>query len=196
MLRELKPIRQSMMNNNRKKIVVSCIATIFLVLLYCLIFSFSEQDGETSGGLSQKVSKKCVEIVDEVTNRNWTKQMKESLAEYFEHPIRKLAHFSEYAVMGILVFIIWCPWLGLPEKMNPEAKNKGLFAFWQRNRIKIIVMIWVFLSAVFDEIHQTFTPGRDGNFLDVLLDTTGGCFGLVVCLLCAKLTKRLRRKKD
>ena len=28
--------------------------------------------------------------------------------------------------------------------------------------------------AVSDEYHQTFVPGRDGNLLDVLIDTLGG----------------------
>lgn len=28
--------------------------------------------------------------------------------------------------------------------------------------------------AVSDEYHQTFIPGRDGNLLDVLIDTLGG----------------------
>ena len=50
--------------NKRKKIVVSSIATIFLIFLYILIFTFSEQDGETSGGLSRMISEKCVEILN------------------------------------------------------------------------------------------------------------------------------------
>ncbi len=170
---------------SKKKIVVSSIATIFLVLLYCLIFGFSEQDGETSGGLSRMISEKCVELLNMLSGRNWSELMMEGLAEYFENPIRKLAHFAEYAVMGGLLFGIWYPWLGLSRK-----GDRGL---WKRipYLVKIIVP-WIFVSAAFDEIHQLFVPGRCGNFLDVLLDTCGGCFGLLCCML---MTKILRKTK-
>ena len=46
-------IRQSMMRSSkRRKMAVSVMAAILLVLLYRLIFVFSGQDGEESGSLS------------------------------------------------------------------------------------------------------------------------------------------------
>ena len=164
--------------NNRKKIVVSSIATIFLVFLYVLIFTFSEQDGETSGGLSRMISEKCVEILNALSGKKWSEVVMQSMADYFENPIRKLAHFCEYAVMGALLFSIWYPWIGMKKKI---AK---------------IIIPWVFVSAAFDEIHQLFTPGRCGNIWDVLLDTTGGCFGLLCCILVAKRCQRKHLKKE
>ncbi len=160
---------------HKQKIVVSSIATIFLILLYILIFSFSEQDGETSGGLSRMISEKCVEFFNMLSGKNWTELMMEGMADYFENPIRKLAHFAEYAIMGVLLFGIWYPWLGMTRK----ADN----GFWKRipYLVKIIVP-WVFVSAAFDEIHQLFVPDRCGNIWDVLLDTAGGCFGLLCCI--------------
>ena len=41
-------------------------------------------------------------------------------------------------------------------------------------RIYIITIIFCFLYACSDEIHQLFIPGRSGELLDVLIDTTGG----------------------
>lgn len=160
--------------NNRKKIVVSSIATIFLIFLYILIFTFSEQDGETSGGLSRMISEKCVEILNALSGKKWSEVVMESMTEYFENPIRKLAHFGEYAIMGALLFGVWYPWLGLEKKL-----------------VKIIIP-WVFLSAAFDEMHQLFIPGRCGNLWDVLLDTTGGGFGLLCCVLSVKALGRKR----
>ncbi len=166
--------------SKKKKIVVSSIAAIFLILLYILIFSFSEQDGETSGGLSRMISEKCVEFLNVLSGKHWTELMMEGMADYFEHPIRKLAHFCEYAVMGGLLFGIWYPWLGL--KCKEQRKQSGtVYKGWPL-LVKIIIP-WVFVSAALDEIHQLFVPGRDGNIWDVLLDTTGGCFGLLCCMI-------------
>ncbi|MBQ4537046.1 MAG: VanZ family protein [Lachnospiraceae bacterium] len=158
-------------DKSRKK-AVTFVAALFLLLLYLIIFDFSGQDGEKSGGISRKVTIKCVEVVDNVANKNWTVAIKERLAELWEVPVRKCAHFMEYACMGMLVYIMWRPW---------KERDKKLF---------LLVALWVFLSATGDEIHQTFVPGRDGNFRDVLLDTAGGCFGLIVCVMGEKLVEK------
>lgn len=178
---------------SKKKIVVSSIATIFLIFLYCLIFSFSEQDGEASGGLSRMISEKCVAFLNLISGKKWTELMMNSLTEYFENPIRKIAHFCEYALMGVLLFGIWYPWIGLKrgEKvLANDTKGKKIPLL-----VKIIIP-WVFLSAALDEIHQLFVPGRYGNVWDVLLDTAGGCFGLFCCMWGVKymLHKRKKRK--
>lgn len=149
-------------------------AAMLLICLYCLIFSFSEQDGETSGGLSHLISEKCVELINAIVGGNWTESFMEGLADYFENPIRKLAHFGEYACMGVLVYTMWRPW---------KKRGKGLY---------LLVTIWVFLSASGDEIHQLFVPGRCGNFADVLLDTCGGMFGVLCSVVAERLKERLK----
>lgn len=151
-----------------KKWAVTVISGALLLLLYSLIFSFSAQNGEESGSLSAYVSEKCVELFNALTGRHWSQLVMQEMAVYFEHPVRKLAHFSEYAVMGVLVFGLWSQWL----------KGRGLY---------LLTVIWVFLSAAADEFHQYFIPGRYASFLDVLLDTCGGAFGM----LCMLLLKRL-----
>lgn len=92
-----------------------------------------------------------------------------SLSAYFEHPLRKTAHFCEYAVMGVLVhsFLYY-----------PVKKSGRRFLF---------VLLWVFVSASFDELHQYFTPGRYASFMDVLLDTCGGAFGALLCFIKVKI---------
>lgn len=176
------------------KIVVSSIATIFLVILYAFIFSFSEQDGETSGGLSRMISEKCVELWNAIAHKNWSELMIKSFAEYFENPIRKLAHFCEYAVMGGLLFWIWYPWIGFG---NNDENNGGIRVWRKIPLLARISVPWIFISAAFDEIHQLFVPDRYGCFGDVLLDTAGGCFGLICCVYSVKIWNHLqtRRKK-
>lgn len=187
---ELRYIRQSVKMNNTenniiqlknsksyyKKIAVSVVAAVFLVLLYLLIFSFSEQDGETSGGLSRMLSEKCVEIMNSLSGKNWSQALMESMAEYFENPIRKLAHFMEYACMAVLVFAIWRPW---------KERNKKLYC---------LIILWVAVSAAGDEFHQLFVPGRCGSAADVFLDTCGGCFGICFCVLTENWMQRRKQK--
>ncbi|MGN0425517.1 MAG: VanZ family protein [Acetatifactor sp.] len=160
----------------RKKLMITIPAVFLLVGLYCLIFSLSSDEGEKSGSKSHLVSQTCVEIVNQVTGRKWTQAVKAQLADYYEHPIRKLAHFSEYCLMGILLFVIWSQWI---------PRNKVFY---------LMILSWVFLSAGLDEIHQLFVDGRDGNFFDVLIDTLGGAFGLFVSFRLSRLFRRRRGK--
>lgn len=152
-------------------------AAVMLLLLYIVIFTFSAQDGEQSGGLSRMISEKCVEIINSLSGKDWTDLFKQELAVYFEHPIRKLAHFAEYAFMGILVYAMWRPW------MHRSWRLYGL------------VVAWVFLSAAGDEFHQLFVPGRYGSFADVILDTFGGSFGVSICVFLEKTPAGLRIRK-
>ncbi len=157
---------------------VSIVAAMLLLLLYAFIFSFSEQDGETSGGLSYLISRKCVEILNALSGKNWTEVFVESLTDYFHNPIRKLAHFAEYAVMGSLLYILWRPW---------RERNYKLY---------LLIGIWVFVSAAGDEFHQLFVPGRYGNIADVFLDTCGGLFGMLCCVRCEKTYKKISKNKS
>lgn len=79
------------MKNNKKKIAVSVVAAILLVLLYLLIFAFSGQDGEESGSLSSMISEKCAELLNAISRETLDTECVDSMAAYFEHPIRKLA---------------------------------------------------------------------------------------------------------
>lgn len=164
-----------------RKIAVTAVAAALLLLLYSIIFRFSAQDAEESGSISQFFSEKCVQILDTLSGASWSDGKMTELAMFFEHPIRKLAHFSEYACMGILVYVLWSQWM---------RRGRRLYA---------LTAIWIFLSACCDEFHQYFVPGRYASFADVLLDTCGGVFGMLLCIcttaLYRRFSKRNRRKQ-
>lgn len=143
-----------------------------LLALYLIIFGFSAQDGETSGGLSYLISEKCAAFLNVLSGENWSETVMLQIAEYFEHPIRKLAHFGEYAVMGVLLAVIWNQWM-----------KRG-------KRFYLLIVLWVFVSAVADEFHQYFVPGRYASVADVLLDTCGGVFGMAFLLLFGRRERR------
>ena len=160
-----------------RKIIVSIVSGILLLVLYLLIFSFSDQDAEQSGSLSLMISEECVEIFNDLSGSGWTEKVMKEWAEYFEHPIRKFAHFTEYACMGILIYTLLRQWMS------------------RTNKLYLITAVWVFLSAAGDEFHQLFVPGRWGSFADVCLDTCGGIFGIFCCVLIEKSYQYFARKR-
>ena len=77
--------------------------------------------------------------------------------------------------------------------VNPSFQNLmhiplyGILQFlwlrsFSRHGKKGIVIVLICLGitigyGIFDELHQIFTPGRYGSFLDMLLNFLGGCIG-------------------
>lgn len=149
----------------RERVTVSLIASAFLILLYCFIFDLSGQSGEDSGDLSRFITGKCISFVESLRGRNWSEASREALVLYFEHPVRKAAHFAEYACMGVLEYVLLRPWMD---------RGKRLYA---------VTIGWVAVSAALDEFHQAFIPMRYASPADVCLDTLGGACAVGVCVL-------------
>ena len=68
-----------------------------------------------------------------------------------------------------------------------------LFASIKRNKkIKIsyviITLVTSILYAISDEIHQIFVPLRVASIADILTDTLGICFAIIICLIINKKT--------
>ncbi|GAA0078929.1 VanZ family protein [Clostridium sp. CTA-5] len=83
--------------------------------------------------------------------------------------LRKMAHFLEYMILGILTLNV----LSLYYKIN--------------KRIKVISLCIVFFYACSDEFHQLFVPGREGAFRDVIIDTLGGSLSIIMINLKCKI---------
>lgn len=121
-----------------------------------------------------KLSGKCTEVLGNMSGGVWDSAKMKEVAEKLERPLRKMAHFTEYACMGVLVWLLWSLWL-------PE-----------RRLLYVIPIAWVFVSAVLDEFHQSFVPGRYAGFGDVCVDTLGGVAGLALFLFLQKYFCRRR----
>lgn len=81
-----------------------------------------------------------------------------------EHLIRKMAHFGEYTVLGMLL-VQWLSLYRLPRVTR-----------WQLHGMM------GFLIPFVDETLQLFTEGRSGQISDVWLDCSGVLFGTAVFL--------------
>ena len=143
---------------------------ILTIITCIIIFIFSSQNGEKSGLTSRGFVRKIVEITG-ITN-DLNEEEKEEVIENCQFIVRKLAHFSIYAILGINI-------LGFVN----TYKN---FKF--KSQIEITLFSG-FLYAVSDEFHQMFSGGRTTSPKDVCIDTLGVLFGIGIFLLIKKLIK-------
>lgn len=81
--------------------------------------------------------------------------------EFLSLIIRKLAHFTEYFILGILTYNL--------------IKN-----YRKKYYIAIIICI---IYAISDEIHQIFIPGRSCQITDILIDSIGVITAIYICKL-------------
>lgn len=160
-----------MVNINKKIILKRIILLILIFLNFIMIFGFSSQNGEKSGGLSTKVTVFVLDIFGQGENNINQEQI-----ETVEYVIRKLAHFSIYMILGMLLMDLASTY---------EIKNIT----------KIFTSICVgILYASLDEFHQSFTPGRTALVTDVFIDTLGVITGVMIIFGIIELWKKNKNK--
>lgn len=139
--------------------------TIFVAVWMVVIFLFSAQPSDESSRESLFVGRMVGQIF--VKNfEEWPEEKQEAFAETINYPIRKTAHATEYAILGMLVF------------MRCRCQNA-----WSRKRM--IVTAWGISTAyaATDEFHQIFIPGRAGMVTDVMIDSSGAMAGILLAAL-------------
>ena len=94
--------------------------------------------------------------------------------------IRKTGHFVGYGTLGLLWLRAW--WLALRAS-----------AFW---RCALLGLFGTALVASCDEWHQTFLPNRTGTPWDVLLDSCGATFAILLTYAVARAFKAERLKRN
>lgn len=80
--------------------------------------------------------------------------------------IRKLAHFTEYLILGTLV-------------INMFTKNNA-------KKTYLLSILLCIIYAISDEIHQIFVPGRACQLKDILIDSVGSITGIYLFKLLKK----------
>lgn len=139
------------------KVVKIC----FLVLWMALIFSFSNQKDVDSSKISDGFIDRTVVKIYKIFNENITIEKENEIIEKYTYPIRKLAHYTLYFILGILSFLV----------VKDYSINKKLI---------IYSLLICFLYACSDEFHQLFIIGRSARVLDVMIDTFGSLCGISI----------------
>ena len=157
------------------KLTKKAIILIILIIGWIsVIFVFSNQSSIKSNNNSINTIKNVVSTTSKITNdlnitntdlsdKNVTK-----IANDLNYPFRKLMHFSEYFILGLLIILLF-----------KELKIDIKYIF-------ILSIVICFTIASVDEFHQLFV-GRTGQIQDVLLDTSGSLLVNIIYLIIYKI---------
>ena len=125
-----------------------------------VIFSLSAQTAGDSSALSGGLLQKLLQVFPF------------PISEFL---LRKFAHFSEFALLGILFYLAL-----LATALVPKP--------W-------LALLLTALYAVSDEVHQLFVPGRACQFRDMCIDTSGALLGIAICMGIYALYRHRTMKK-
>ena len=89
------------MKQERWKSILKPLTILPVIVMLCTIFGFSNQNGTTSGGLSQKVSRQIVTVCDTLFHQDLAEETIEHYTEKIEYPLRKAAHATEYLILTL-----------------------------------------------------------------------------------------------
>ena len=135
-----------------KKIISFIVSILWMIV----IFSFSSADANKSTGTNDKVITTMIEIKDKITNNETPNNEKEIIVKNSSFYIRKIAHITEYLILGFLMF--------------------NLLKQYSVTNIYYAIGLSILYSCT-DEFHQLFISGRSGSIRDVLIDSIGILIG-------------------
>ena len=131
-------------NTNINSLTKKRFNLILVIIWMTFIFAMSSFNSTESSSQSNFI----VDIVSKILNID--------NIELLSLIIRKLAHFTEYFILGLFVYNL----------------------IYGYNKKKYVALIICILYAMSDEIHQLFVPGRSCQMLDVCIDSIGSMLGI------------------
>ena len=142
-----------------------------------MIFAFSSESKADSGARSHGVTEIVAEILvpgfEDMTPDEQTR-----IVNTLHRPVRKIAHFSEFCLLGMLsAFLVF-------------LFGKGKYWMWW-----VIPTVSCLLLATADEVYQIFT-GRGSSATDVIIDFMGSVVGICLVHLALYLVARKKAKKS
>jgi VanZ family protein len=125
------------------------------LLLWLAFITYASSDGFSSSNTSRIIGPIVLLLFPNTSEETMT---------IIHLIVRKIAHFTEYGILGYLAV---------------RAFRTSPGAFIQRYWVVLSLALVVVYSLI-DEYHQSFVPSRTGSIYDSFLDMTGG---LTVILL-------------
>lgn len=171
------------LQKTRTKLIFKILIIILWITMMILIAWFSSQPADISTQQSNSVDVIICKIVIK-DFKSFTEAVKQYYIDLADKFVRKAAHFTEYAILGIFSWAVLN--FSLKDRFHkPDTTGKSKFfkSFTTFLWFFLIPLFWCFLYSLTDEFHQLFVEGRDGSILDSLLDTSGAAFGMLILLL-------------
>ncbi len=153
---------------DKKVLIIRVILTVLTVAAVAAIFYNSSQDAVES-------TERSSPLTDWINGILAGFPIPFSVTENF---IRKLAHFTEYSILGALLSVTYYLYI---------------------HRIKTVLISTLISGAVIatiDEIIQLFPAGRSCQISDILLDCCGVAFATVIVMLIIRAIENNRLKKQ
>lgn len=168
-----------MLKNEIGKRKIGFVWMVVTIVWMAVIFSFSAREADESAKMSHSVGKIVGRVV--VSGfESWSDEKQEQFAEKIDFPVRKCAHASEYAVLGILI-------LGTAYSFSEDQRRMRIWLSWCVGTV----------YAATDELHQFFVPGRSCQLRDVCIDSAGVFAGvLLFSLIKYKIDKNREIKEN
>ena len=147
---------------------------ILIIIWMFVIFSFSGQNGESSGSFSNTI---IIKIANIISKEEITPLKEEELIKKYSFIVRKSGHFGLYFILAFLVFLL------VNKIYNITPKTF------------IYTVIFCFVYACSDELHQSFISGRACSFMDVIIDTFGSLVSTTILYIFGYFKNRSMIKK-
>lgn len=156
----------------RNNIVLSLLLVIaVMVIIYC----FSAQTGVESGAMSGRITGWVLNLVVPGF-KDFSAEKQEAIRSTVSFIVRKMAHFSEYALLGFSLMLH--------------------IAQIQKKITVRLPWLWAWgigtVYAASDEFHQGFVAGRGPSIRDVMIDSAGVIAGTLFLFFI--LLRRMRKK--
>ena len=153
------------------------VSLIAVVAVAAMIFLFSAQEGDDSARLSEGVTEWVLNALVP-GYAQFTVAQKLSWLERAGLVVRKLAHFSEFALLAVTLSV----------HLHYRMRGYG----------RIIPTSWLIatLYAGTDELHQMFVGGRGPALRDVAIDSAGALVGAFAGVALILLWHRLKRRRN
>ena len=162
----------------RVRWLLRILATASVFAWMTVIFLMSSDDSEESSKKSEIVVDAVIEVAVDVkltTREKVTPSVRRTIGFY----VRKTAHATEYAILGILLVLALAAW-GIRGPVARGALALPIAAAY----------------AASDEYHQLSVSGRSGEWRDVLIDISGALAGILLSLLLMRIIRKRREKKQ
>lgn len=155
--------------------MLKAIRTVSVVMLICcmaLIFSLSSENSDKSTQTSNSVIILIVRLFHPDFDLLDSTAKAELIAP-FSFIVRKTAHFTVYALLGLCAFL-------------------SVFTYRRLSfHLRFIAASGIcLLYSAGDELHQRFVPGRSGEIRDVCIDFCGSLLAITVLALIARASKK------